>query len=185
MTPWTDENRCAGPGDLNRVVSKLEMTQHNVMLFEESDQYRKAIDYYLDTGDFYRARRYFMHRERDEEYAEILEHRGLFGEAAWIYETNQDLENAARCYERMGYHEKAGEMYFKSKEYPKALDAYLREPPLNRKKLARTYEKLADWENALRIYQEVGDAKGNKRCKNKIDRIKAKQATPRLPFEQV
>ncbi len=85
----------------------------------------------------------------------------------------------------MGDPEKAGDLYFKSKEYPKALEAYLKEEflPFPRK-LARTYERLADWENALGIYQEVGDAKGCKRCKNKINTIKAKQASRQLPFEQ-
>ncbi len=86
------DTRCSiNKDDLNRVVSEFEMTEHNVSLFEESDQYRKVIDYYLETGDFYRAQRYFFERERMDEFAKIVEKRGLFGQAAWIYESNQDL----------------------------------------------------------------------------------------------
>jgi hypothetical protein len=83
----------------------------------------------------------------------------------------------------MGDHEMAGDMFFKSKDYSKALEAYQKETWIEQKKLARTYERLADWENALQIYKEVGNAKGYKRCKDKIDKIKAKQITRRLPFE--
>jgi tetratricopeptide (TPR) repeat protein len=170
--------------DLNRVVKKLEMTEWNVTIFEESDQYMKAIENYLETGDIMSARLFFGRKKRIDELAPLLEQRGYFVDAAGIYEISGDRESAIRCYQQLEDHEKVGDMYFKSREYPKALEAYQKEPWIDPKKIARTYERLADWENALKIYQEVGNAKGYERCKKKMDRIEAKRAIPRLPFEQ-
>ena len=170
--------------DLNRVIVNLEVTEDNTSLFEKSDHYMKAVEFYLDSGRRQDLRSFCARSGRLLEGAEILERRGHAWDAANLYEAGGDFEGAIRNYGAAGNHVAAGDLCFKLKDFSRALIAYSKSPVPSKKKIARTHEKLGDWPEALKLYRESYDRRGIKRCEAKIAKQEAKRLTRELPFSQ-
>jgi tetratricopeptide (TPR) repeat protein len=146
----------------------------------------EAIELYLESGRFFLAQSFFKNKGRLAEWAALLESRGRAGEAAVSYEAIGDYGAAIRCYEKDGsYFVEVGDLYFKLKDYSKALEAYLKAPVPDLKKIGRTHERRDDWSEALRTYRELGDWRGCKRCETKIAKREAKRQTRTLPFPKI
>ena len=171
--------------ELNREVENLAITLQNSKLFEESDHYMKAIELYLESGNMYAAQRFFANKGRLEEWAPLLESRGRASYAAMSYESVGDFEAAIRCHQKDGNYLEAGDLYFRLKDYSKALEAYLKMPLPNLKKIARTHERQDEWSEALKIYRELDDWRGCKRCEAKIVKREAKRQAQTLPFPEI
>ena len=168
--------------DLHRVIVNLDVTEDNTRLFEESDHYMTAVEFYFDSNRTYDVRLFFAESKRFLEGAEILESRGHASDAAIFYEMSGDLEGAIRSHEASGNHVAAGDLCFKIKDFSRALIVYSKSPVPPKKKIARTHERLGDWPEALKIYQELGDRKGCKRCGAKIAKQEARRLNRELPF---
>ncbi len=168
--------------DLNRVLLNLDVTEDNTRLFEESDHYMKAVTFNLDSNRTYAVRSFFARSGRFLDGAEILERLGHHSIAANCYEAGGDFEGAIRSYEASGNYVTAGDLCFKNKDFSRALTVYSKSPERSKKKIARTHERLGDWPEALKIYQELGDRRGCKRCDSKIAKQEAKRLDRELPF---
>ena len=164
------------------MIVNLDVTEDNTRLFEESDHYMTAVEFYFDSNRTYDVRLFFAESKRFLEGAEILESRGHASDAAIFYEMSGDLEGAIRSHEASGNHVAAGDLCFKIKDFSRALIVYSKSPVPPKKKIARTHERLGDWPEALKIYQELGDRKGCKRCGAKIAKQEARRLNRELPF---
>ena len=46
---------------------------------------------------------------------------------------------------------------------------YQRQSPPNKKKMAKTYERMENYEEALKLWKETGDKKGQTKCQKNLE----------------
>ena len=73
-------------------------------------------------------------------------------------------------FKRLKRFSRAGDAYYKKGDFKNALKMYKSQTPQNKKKIAKTYERLEDFEKALNLWKGAGDRKAIKRCIGKLER---------------
>jgi tetratricopeptide (TPR) repeat protein len=154
-------------GEFNRVVEKLELTEKNYELFVHSDHAEKAIDLLLEIGKIESVRWILIDKREFLRLAQIYEAHGIVDSAAHYYGVAGQHEKSAALFEKIGKFHKAGEAHYNAGNYLKAVEAY-KKTGRNKSKIAQSYEKLGNWQEALKIWKDLGKAKKVQRCLAKL-----------------
>lgn len=167
--------------DLNRTLPKIKITAHNYLLFLAGEDafYRKGLAWCAKNNLLEKAAEFFPMMGTYERTAEIFEKSGKLNKAADYYFYARQFDKAAGLYSRLKRFAAAGDALYKQGDFRAALKMYRRQSPPNRKKIARTLEKLGDLDKALNLWQELKDRKSAARCRAKLE--KAKQWEIRFP----
>jgi len=164
--------------DFNRTLSRVRITPHNYVLFliGEDDSYRKALDWCSNNDLLEEAAEEFLLMLRNHQRrAEIFEKIGKLNKAADDYFYAGNFPKAADLYIRLQRFATAGDAFFRQGDYRNALKMYRKQSPQNKRKIARTLERLEEFEKAIKLWQEVEDRKAVERCIRKMERAKQRK----------
>jgi len=100
----------------------------------------------------------------------ICEKAGQPEKAAEFYVSARNLEKATSIYVGLGKYFKAGDAFYKRGEFEKALALYEMQKPPDKRRLARTREKLEDFAAAIDLWKEAGDKRAAEKCRARWDR---------------
>lgn len=164
-------------GDFNRTLARIKITDHNYLLFltGEDTFYRKGLAWCAKNNLLKEAAEFFPMMGTYERTAEIFEKIGKLNKAADYYFYARQFDKAAGLYSRLKRFAAAGDVLYKLGDYCAALKMYRRQSPPNRKKVARTLEKLGDFDKALNLWHELKDRKSAARCRAKLEKAKQKE----------
>lgn len=167
--------------DFNRILPKIKITAHNYLLFliGEDKFYREGLAWCSKQNLLEEASGFFPMMGSYARTAEILEKTGNLNKAADYYFYARKFDKAADLYIRVKRFAPAGDVFYKIGDYHKALEMYQKQIPPNRKKIARTWEKLGEFDKALQFWKEARDQKAAAKCRAKM--AKAKQRKIRFP----
>lgn len=167
--------------DFNRTLPKIRITAHNYLLFlvGEDKFYREGLAWCSKNNLLEEAAEFFPMMGSYERTAEIFEKIGKLSKAADYYFYASRLDKAADLYSRVKRFAVAGDALYKKGDYRNALKMYQKQTPPNKKKIARTLEKLGEFNKALKLWKEVDDRRSAARCRAKME--KAKQREIRFP----
>jgi len=167
--------------DFNRILPRIKITAHNYLLFlvGEDTFYRKGLTWCSKNNLLEEAVEFFPMMGNYERTAEIFEKGGKLSKAADYYFYARRFDKAADLYSRLKRFAAAGDAFYKIGDYHAALKMYQRQKPPNRRKIARTLEKLGKLDKALILWEELKDRKSASKCRAKME--KAKQKEIRFP----
>jgi tetratricopeptide (TPR) repeat protein len=162
--------------ELVKIIPEIKINAHNYIfhLAGEKKHYAKAVEWCSRNNLLEEAGWLLLKVDKVERAAEVLEKGGILNKAADYYEQAGRLEKAASIYKRLRRFTRAGDIYYKMRDYRTALKTYQRQSPPNKKKMAKTYERLGDYDKALKLWKETGEKKGVKRCLTKLEKTKQK-----------
>ncbi len=172
--------------ELNRMLPKIKLRKDNLCLFllgGEAIFHQKAFDWCIKNNFLGVVNKILLRHREDIKLAEFYERQGHLVEAAEFYKLGALFEKAAILFEKAGRYGRAGDCYYKQKEYEKALEVYKKQVPQDKKKIAKTYERLKDFEPALRLWKQLGHRKAIRRCIDKLEQEAQKQQRER-PFPE-
>lgn len=172
--------------ELNQILPGLTLTRYNFCfyLWAEKDFRYKAYDYCVQHELSRSLVSTLNLVKKDTWLAEFFEYSGNLALAARHYEYAQQYRQAAGLYERVEKYSKAGDIYYGQGDYQKALVMYKKVKPLAHRELAKTYERLKDYEPALIHWKKANCYKDAKRCQRKIEKKNQKQQK-KLPFPDI
>ena len=153
--------------DFNRIVKQLDATNENYAIFAPSDDYDKAVQFFLRNNDIYQVERILRYQEDWERLAPIMEEHDYLERAADYYAFAENYGKSASLYQKIGRYSKSGDHYSLAKDYQKALEMYLKWGR-NKTKIAQTFEKLEEYQNAARVWRNLGKMKKAERCMAKV-----------------
>ncbi len=156
--------------ELTRLLPKLKINKNNFAFFLEGDAaFRKKTYDWCDKNDCIKELIDFLVKTHEHiKMAEFYEQQGELSYAAQYYEWGAEFRKAAGFYEQSGKYGPAGDCYYKVKGFKKALEMFKKQSPQDKKKLAKTYERLKDFESALKLWKKLGNPKAIRRCKKKL-----------------
>lgn len=163
--------------DFNRTLPKIKTRAHNYLLFlvGEDKFYKEGLAWCTKNNLLKEAAEYFPMMGSYERTAEIFEKSGKLSKAADYYFYARQFDKAADLYSRLKRFAPAGDSFCKMGDYRAALKMYQRQSPPNRKKIARTLEKLGEFNEALNLWAELKDRKSVSRCRAKMEKAKQKE----------
>jgi len=100
----------------------------------------------------------------------LCERAGHPEKAAGFYVFARQPGKAASIYADLGKFDKAGDVFYKLGEFAEALTFYKMEKPPDKRRLARTYEKMENFAAALNLWKEAGDKKAAEKCRARWQR---------------
>jgi tetratricopeptide (TPR) repeat protein len=153
--------------DFNRIVKQLEVTDNNFEIFASSDNYWKAVQVLLKKGNIMMVEAMLRYHEEWEQLAPIMEEHGYLYRAADYYTFAENYAKSASLYQEIGRYSKAGDHYSLAKDYRKALEMYIKWGR-NKTKIAQTFEKLEEYQNAAKVWRELGNMKKVEKCMAKV-----------------
>jgi TolA-binding protein len=168
-------------GDFNRTLPRIKITDHNYLLFLAGEDafYREGLAWCSKNNLLEEAVEFLPMMGSYERTGEIFEKGGKLNKAADYYFYARRFDKAADLYSRLKRFAVAGDALYKKGDYRAALKMYQKQSPPNRKKIAKTLEKLGELEKALILWEEMKDRKSASRCRAKME--KAKQREIRFP----
>ncbi len=163
--------------ELNKIIPKIKINRHNYVyyLIGEKECYRKGVAWCLKNNLLYEASRRLPMLGKYERAAEVFEKDGNLSKAADYYLYAGQAEKSALLYRKLKRFSRAGDAYYKKGDFKNALKMYEKQTPQNKKKIAKTYEKLEDFEKALKLWKEIGDKRAIERYMRKIDKTKQRE----------
>ncbi|MGB7295205.1 MAG: UvrD-helicase domain-containing protein [Candidatus Aminicenantales bacterium] len=139
-------------------------------LLGEDQHFEAAVDWCDRNGRLPDAWERCAKGKRYDRAALVCERAGRPEKAAEFYASARQPEKAASIYAGLGRFDKAGDVFYKSGEYAAALALYAEQQPPDKKRLARTREKMGDFAAALNLWKEAGDKKASEKCRARWER---------------
>lgn len=163
--------------ELNKIIPKIKINEHNYVfyLIGEKKYYNKGVSWCLKNNLLYEASRLLPRMGKYERAAEVFEKGGNLSKAADYYLYGGQTEKSALLFRKLKRFSRAGDAYYKNRDFQNALKMYKKQTPQNKKKIAKTYERLGDIEKALNLWKEIGERKAIKRCLGKLEKTKQKE----------
>jgi len=160
--------------EFNKILPKININErnYNYFLLGEKKHFNHGVNWCLENGLIHRASEILTRKGKFGRAAEVFEKAGNFGKAADYYLYAGQAEKSALLYKRLKRFSAAGDAYYKNKDYLNALKMYKRQTPQNKRKTAKTYERLQDIEKAMILWKEIGDKKSVARCTRKLEKKK-------------
>ncbi len=160
--------------EFNKVIPKININErnYNYFLLGENKYFNQGVTWCLENGLIQRASEVLTRKGKYERAAEVFEKAGNSSKAAEYYLYAGQAGQAALLYKRLQRFSPAGDAYYKNKDFQNALKMYKRQTPQNKKKIAKTYERLGDFEKAMVLWKEIGDKKSLERCTRKLAKKK-------------
>jgi len=163
--------------ELNKVIPKIKINEHNYVyyLIGEKKYYEKGVSWCLKNNLLHKASKILPMMGKYERAAEVFEKEGNLSKAADYYLYSGQLEKSALLYRQLKRFTKAGDVYYKKGDFKNALKMYKSQTPQNKKKIARTYERLEDFKKALSLWREIGDKKAIGKCIGRFEKTKQRE----------
>ena len=163
--------------EFNKVIPEIKISEHNYFfyLIGEKKYYEKGFEWCSEKKLLGEAGKFLRERGRYERAAELYEKDGKLNWAADYYLYSGQSEKAALLYEKLKRYSTAGDAYYKKGDFKSALRMYEKQTPQNKKKIAKTYERLEEYEKALNLWKEIGDRRAIERCLGKIGKTKQRE----------
>ena len=163
--------------DFNRILPKIRITVHNYLLFlvGEDKFFRRGLAWCSKNNLMKEAAEFFPIMGSYERTAEIFEKSGKLSKAADYYFYASRFDKAADLYSLVKRFAVAGDAFYRKGDYRTALKMYQKQTPHNRKKIARTLEKLGKFDKALKLWKEVDDRRSAERCRAKMGKAKQRE----------
>jgi len=163
--------------ELNRVIPKIKINEHNYVfyLIGEKKYYEKGVAWCLKNNLLNEAGRLLRFMRRYERAAEVFEKDGNLIEAADYYGYSGQMEKCALLFRKLKRFLRAGDAFYKMGDFRNALKMYEKQTPQNKKKIAKTYERLGDFEKALSLWNKIGDRRAVERCLGKLEKTKQRE----------
>lgn len=95
----------------------------------------------------------------------LRERAGSPERAAVFYVLARQHRKAASIYADLGKFNQAGDVFYRLGEFGEALKFYQMEKQPNKRRLARTYERMGDFAVALNLWEEAGDKRAAEKCR--------------------
>lgn len=163
--------------ELNKIIPKIKINEHNYVyyLIGERKYYEKGISWCLRNKLLHEASKILPMIGKYERAAEVFEKDGNLNKAADYYLYSGQTEKSALLYRQLKKFSKAGDVYYKKGDFKNALKMYESQTPQNKKKIAKTYERLEDFEKALGLWKEIGNKKAIERCIRRFEKTKQRK----------
>ena len=139
-------------------------------LFEEDQFFNAAVDWCARNNRFPEAWEMCAKWKRYARAALICERAGCPEKAAEYYVSARQPEKAASIYVGLGKFHKAGDAFYKRGVFAEALALYEMQKPPDKRRLARTHEKMGDFAAALNLWNEAGDKRAAEKCRARWER---------------
>jgi tetratricopeptide (TPR) repeat protein len=139
-------------------------------LFEEDQFFNAAVDWCARNNRLTEAWEKCAKWKRYARAALICERAGCPEKAAEYYVSARQPEKAASIYVGLGKFHKAGDAFYKRGVFAEALALYEMQKPPDKRRLARTHEKMGDFAAALNLWNEAGDKRAAEKCRARWER---------------
>lgn len=162
---------------LNRIIPKIKINAHNYVyyLVGGKEYYERGIAWCSKNNLLNEAGWLIRLTGNYERSAEIFEKAGNLSKAADYSLYAGKTEKAALLYEKLKRFAMAGDAFYRRGDYHTALKMYRKQTPPNKKKIAKTCEKLGDYERALKLWQELGERRAVEKCRGRLEKAKQKK----------
>jgi len=163
--------------EFNEILPKIRLSAHNLLYYlcGEDRFYREGLAWCEKNNLLEEAGGFFPMMGTYERTAEIFERSGNLSKAADYYFHAGQFEKAASLYSRLERFALAGDAFFRKGDYRAALEMYKKQTPPNKRKIARTCEKLGEFDRALKLWSEMGDKKAAERCRKRGEKAGQKE----------
>ena len=145
---------------LPELLRKMTVGPKNFVFFlsGENPYFEAAVDWCTRNNRLPEAWKICAKWKQYDRAALLCERAGSPEKAAVFYVLARQHRKAASIYADLGKFNKAGDVFYKLGEFGEALTFYEMEKQPDKRRLARTYEKMGDFAAALNLWKEAGDA---------------------------
>jgi tetratricopeptide (TPR) repeat protein len=153
-------------------LSRMSISARNFVffLFGEDRFFNEAVDWCARESRLPEAWERCAKWKRYDRAALICERAGELEKAAEFYVLARQPGKAASIYVGLGKFREAGDAFYKGGEFAEALAHYEMQKPVDKKRLARTREKMGDFAGAMNLWNEAGDKRAAEKCRVRWER---------------
>jgi tetratricopeptide (TPR) repeat protein len=152
------------------LCGRIEPRPGLLLLLGKSARYPEAVARLEADGEWIQAAGILSEHRRFEEAGRLYEAAGDLFAAAQAYAAAGQPGRSGPLLEKAGLWLQAAEHYFTAGEYARAIEMFNREKKPKLRRIAAAYERMKDFPNALRIWEQLGDRKNYQRCLRKSGR---------------
>jgi tetratricopeptide (TPR) repeat protein len=158
-------------------LQKMTISAGNFVFFllGEDQSFDAAVDWCARNNRLPEAWERCAKWKRYARAALICERAGYPEKAAEFYVSARQPEKAASIFIGLGKFHKAGDAFYKRGEFAEALALYEMQKPPDKRRLARTHEKMGDFAAALNLWKEAGDKRAAEKCRSLWERSRQRR----------
>jgi len=156
-----------GGRGIPKLLPKMTVGARNFFFFlsGEDPHFEAAADWCAQNDRLPEAWQMCAKCKQYDRAALLCERAGHPERAAAFYVLARQPVKAASIYAALGKFDKAGDVYYKRGEFAEALRFYTMQQPPDKRRLARTYEKMGNFATALNLWKQAGEKRATQKCR--------------------